>query len=437
MANYRSTSDLKKAVLSKCGEVTDGTSDYDADALTYLNNLYRSILSGGNEFNVSLSEPWSWAISRRPIVLTLLPAITGTTTVTMGSLNVTFASAPVDAFGNSVSVKGWHLKLDSRDEYFIVQSHVAGATAAQIDVPYTEASGAIGSNLYKLDYDVVDDTVVVDSGNQKIDFQEAAGALVATLTLGIYSASAFATHVAAQLTSASGLLTYTGSWDSVQRLFTFSTTASFSLLNASGTNAKVSASGLLGLDQLDFTGASSYTSSYPLNAINRFSAPMQLYRHNSTQFLSSQDQGKVYEIDYDTFIRRYPLTQMVRAIPDRFCVTRLQSNGIATVRFASYVDQPTKVEAFVIPMHRDLQDNTVSVPLLPHQFREALVFGASYYMSLDKSDNRADAHASDCRSKLQALIHHNRKELGLAGNNYAKLIPRPGGVRRKFVTEIT
>lgn len=437
MSNYRNTNDLKKDVLYKCGELTDGTSSYDANASIYLNNLHRSILSGGNEFEVDLSEPWAWAISKRPIVFTLLPPInSGSCTATLGSTAVVFSVAPIDAFGNSISVKGWHLKLDNLDEYYIIQAHDAGSTNAAIDVPYTTTTISTTFNLYKFDYDLVDDSIVIDSKNNKIDFQESGGALVASLVSNLYTPGAFATYVAAQMTAA-GTQTYTGSWDSVQRTFTFSAVSNFTFLNATGANASVSASEVLGFDLLDLGGANTHTSTYPLNAINRIVGPMQLYRKNTVNFVAAQDSGKIYEIDLNTFVRKYPLTQVTQAIPNSYCVLFREKNGIITVRMAGFVDMPTKVEAFAIPLSRDLQDNTVSIPLLPNMFLEALVFGACYYLSLDKSDTRADSYAALCKAKLKALVHHNRKELSLAGNRYGKLIPRPSGARRKFITEVT
>lgn len=437
MSNYRNSNDLKKEILKKSGELQDGTSSYDADALIYLNNIHRSVLSGGNEFEVDLSEPWAWAIGKRPVVFTLMPPInTGSVTVTMADTSVTFSNAPEDYFGNTISVKGWHLKLDNMDEYYVIQAHNAGELIASIDVPFTTASVTTTFNLYKFDYDVIDDSIVVDSTNNKIDFQESSGALVASLVSNLYTPSAFATHVAAQMTAA-GTKTYSGSWDPVQRLFTISASSQFSFLNGSGANAVTSASELLGQDVIDLTGASSYTSTYPLNAVNRIVGPMQIYRRRNTQFLAAEDEGKIYEIDLNTFIRKYPLTQVNRAMPEQFAITQRAKNGITTVRMASYVDQPTKVEAFIIPMSRDLQDNTASIPLLPNMFLEALVFGGAYYICLDKSDTRSEAYAVLCKAKLLALVHHNRKELSLAGKYYGKLIPRRGGVQRKYITEVT
>lgn len=438
MSNYRNTNDLKKEVLKKCGELQDGTSAYDSYALTYLNNLYRNVLSGGNEFNVDLSEPWSWAIVKRPLVITLLPAIsTGSVTATLGSYTVTFSVAPLDTFGNSISVKGWHLKVDNLDEYYIVQAHNAGATTAFIDVAFTETTTTTTFNLYKFDYDLIDDTVVVTTMNQKLDFKEAGGALVATLTPSVYTPAAFATHVATQLTGA-GTQTYTGSWDSVRRVFTFSApTTNFSFLFVTGPNFDISPAGIMGFDLLDMAGAKSYTATYPLNAINRICGPMQEYRRNNTQFLAAPDEGKIYEVDLNTFIRKLPLTQVTRAIPDQFCVLYRQANGITTVRMNAFVLTPTKVEVFVIELHRDLQDNIASIPVMPHMYRDALVFGATHYVMLDKADDRAVQYATLCAAKLKALVHHNRKELSLAGNNYGKLVPRAGQAMRKYITEIS
>src|ERR1043165_2396903 len=102
MANYRSTNDLKLAVLKKCGELLDSTSDYDARAVEYLTAAHQNLLAGGNEFGIDCGEDWAWAKASRPIVLTLqAPYDTGSVTLTAGSTAGTFSIAPTDSLGNS------------------------------------------------------------------------------------------------------------------------------------------------------------------------------------------------------------------------------------------------------------------------------------------------------------------------------------------------
>ena len=49
--NYTSSLDLKNDVLFRTGEATDGTSDFDAAALQYLNRAWQIVWEGGHELD--------------------------------------------------------------------------------------------------------------------------------------------------------------------------------------------------------------------------------------------------------------------------------------------------------------------------------------------------------------------------------------------------
>lgn len=438
MSNYRTGLDLINATLSVSGELVDGTSGYQTDAQDYINLAWKGVLTGGNIFGIDVAEPWTWALAKRPIVLTLVPNIeTLGVTTTQYNFNITFSSAPVDVLGNPISVQGWWINMDDRDEYFRITSHVSGAVAAQIDAPYTEASLLNANcNLVKLDYDLIDDTIVVDNYSNLIDFSEGAGsALLANLTNGTYAPATYATMVASALTAASGaLLTYTGAWNENTRLFTWSAPSTFSLLNVSGANAAITtASATMGLECLDYTGASTYLAVYPLNAINRLTSPMLCYRKANQPWSGPKNEGKIYEISVNTFGREYPLTMMQAGTPEKYCITNVSTTGIVSVRFNSYMYQlPTKVEVGYIPKQRDLQYNSISLPSMPEEHRSYLVDAAAARLMSDKTDSKRTEREAMAKAGLQALTHSHRKDLSLAGINYGKLVARPGQTRRNW-----
>ena len=49
MANFLSTKDLVDGALNRAGELSDGTSDFDDEALKYVNSTYYSVVAGGME----------------------------------------------------------------------------------------------------------------------------------------------------------------------------------------------------------------------------------------------------------------------------------------------------------------------------------------------------------------------------------------------------
>lgn len=145
----QTTSVLKRNALFRAGELIDGTSSYDSKALEYMNQIYRAVLSGGNEFDLELGSPWIWARSEQPGTLVLLPKLTPTVAVVNGSASITF-SAPI-----TPSVQGQWFKVVGLAEVFRIISHTAGSASATIDTAYTDASNAsIASNIYFLEYDL-------------------------------------------------------------------------------------------------------------------------------------------------------------------------------------------------------------------------------------------------------------------------------------------
>lgn len=432
MANFRNTNDLKLQVLDRCGEPINGTSDFESDILRNLNSLYQGLIAGGNEFGIDVDEEWVWAKAPFPLVLTLKPPYeTGSVSLTNGSRAGTFSDAPAE------SQQGRYLKMEAREEYFRIREHTGGNATFELDQPYTEASGTFNFKSIKLEYELADDTIIVDETNNKIDFTDTGGTKVATLNSGVYSPSEYATEVQTRLDAAS-VDTITASFASITRKFTFATDgATFSFLNATGSNVAVNASDEMGLDDEDLTGNITYTSVYPLNAITRFMRPMTVYREfgveerSFRQFSSTNDDGMISEIGFNSMLRDFPLSRIVEGVPNRYAVTS-EEDGIMSVRFNTYVNEDTRVEIEYIPIVKDLKDNAGSIPLVPRAFREYLVFGACYYTMLDKSDNRATGYFQLAQAKLKALVNHNRSDLTAAGINYGRLIPRMSRRRRRF-----
>ena len=155
MANYQFTSDLIDDVLFRVGEPTDGTSDFEAEALRLINRAYRAVWMGGGEFVEGLNEAWLWLKKDPPGVITLLPSITaGTVAVTNNSTSITFSSAP------AASVAGYHFRTDDDDTVYRIASHTGGAAGATLDAPYVfDTNAAATYRLMKLEYTLAADVL--------------------------------------------------------------------------------------------------------------------------------------------------------------------------------------------------------------------------------------------------------------------------------------
>jgi len=102
---------------------------------------------------------------------------------------------------------------------------------------------------------------VVDTTNQKINFDEGGAELTGTVTAGTYTGATLATAIAAALNTAPGkALTYTCTYSSVTGKFTIAAGANFTIRWNTGTLKATDISELVGFeDSANSAGAKSYT----------------------------------------------------------------------------------------------------------------------------------------------------------------------------------
>ena len=226
--------------------------------------------------------------------------------------------------------------------------------------------------------------------------------------------------------SVSTSLNFTCSFNEISRQFTVGTDGTqFSILNATGSNALNSGWDCLGYDKKDFTQALSYVSPNIFNSIQRIVAPITCYRNSTPRFQAPEDSGKIYGIDYNTMLRKYPIMQHYPSVPDKFSIVRWNTNGTIRIRLNTYpLANAFRAEMEYIPIPQDLYDNDASIPLLPRAYREYLTYAAAYYIMLDKSDNRAETYNDLAKKVLASLVNDNRSNKELSSNTFGRLIPR-------------
>ena len=425
------TLDLKRAVLDRASEQSDGTSPYDSRALQYLNEAYQGVISGGSEWGRDISDAWIWAQRKQPIVLVIEPEQTGNVDVVQGQDEITFSQAPPG------SLEGFFFKPDNRETYYRIVQHTAGETSAQLDSEYVEETGTLGFRAMKLEYELADNRIIINNRNNRLDFNEGGANLSVTVTNGSYTPAGFATELQTQL-NATGTQTYTVSYNEVTRKFRFATDGtSLTFLFNSGENSSSSLVDILGLDMVDLDMVTQPTSIYPLNAINRLIAPATMYRvrEGDAFYQAEVDQGKISGISMDTMEELYPLTNMMEGMPERFAIVEERDNGTLVLRFNRYPKQASRVEFRYIPEHRALQDNDSSIPVVPKPYRTFLVYAATQLLMQDKSDSRAQDNFALAQQKLLAMRNDYRAESQQTGKNYGRLIPRRDRIktRRLFI----
>ena len=426
MAQFRSTADVMDLILTNGGEVTSGTSSYETQVLSFLNRVHFTMVAGGTiplgkDTTVEIDEIWPWSRADRPIIMELQPKHdTGTITLTQGSEAGVFSSAP------SASLQGWHIKVEGRPELFKIAQHTAASTAFELDSLYTDESGDLNYEAFKLDYEVLPDVLVIDSGNDKLQFQKAAGTtLTATLTHGVYSPSALATHAAAVITTAASGPTITGSYSAVTRKFSLTSDlagATSFIIVGNGNQADQSAHKTLGFDDETTSSAGTHTSVYALGGICRMIEPFKIHR-------GERGEGSVYGIDAEAFQRGYPLNTVSEGYPDRFCVMKEKADGTIIVRFNRFPQYKTRIEVEHVAVPRDLKDNSSSIPLLPRKHIDVLEDAGTFYLMLLKSDDRMQVYANLVQGKLKAMIAQNRGMQSRTGRDFGQIVSRADMMR--------
>lgn len=417
MAQFRTTSDIKKEVLQKSGETTNGNSPYEEQALTYLNKAQQVLIGGGSIFSLKVDESWTWARAKYPIVLELEPAyFSGTISVLANDTGITFSEAP------SGSIQGWYIQLTDRRTMYRITQHTALETTASLDSSVVDETGTYGFRAFKLDYELAPAYIYIDFSNDKLDFAEVGTTqLTATLTHGSYTPATFIAHVIARLNAVGTTGLYDGSYDPVLKLFTITSTGSggkvLSLLGATGTNRRRSALPLLGLDRMDYTGVLSYESTYILNAISRLIEPFRSFNLN-------YDTQGITCIDPINMDNEYPLGQTSERIPDQFCKVAETNDGTITVRFNAYPQSKTKLLIDWVAQPHDMQDNDASFPVIPRKEIDVLIHAAASMVLFDKEDSKWEMMLKLAGAQLEAMEKKNRSELFRTGKDFGQIIPR-------------
>jgi hypothetical protein len=157
---YVLTTDLVNDALRRASEPIDGTSEYQAEALDYLNKGYSGLATGTLEQSEDTHVPWWWLWSQTPGVITLLPNVGPgiTATVFTTGTSGTFSIPPTDPLAAQISLAGWNIKFQgvssasSAQDVFRIAAHAAGSTNFVLDSPYTGPNATLNFNAFQLEY---------------------------------------------------------------------------------------------------------------------------------------------------------------------------------------------------------------------------------------------------------------------------------------------
>lgn len=386
----QTTSVLKKNALFRAGELVDGTSPYDSKALDYMNQIYRAILSGGNEFDLELGSPWVWARSAQPGTLVLKPKITGTVNVVNGSSTVTFGA------GISPSVAGQWFKVSGRVEVFRISSHTAGASTAVLDTAYTEgAANNLQYEIYFLEYDLpvtIERLIAPMVVNRQQLFEAPLDGLVYQVDLANmninFPLKFLAEEVPQQFAAVSK-----DSFGSMRVRFNSSvgdqTRISFDYIPVyAPLYETILENGTSAVN----VATNTFTTAEPHGLTNGTKVVLDVI--NSGTLPSSLVLEQVYYV--------------VNAASKTFQIST--SVGGAAQAFGTAGTGNISIS---------------NIPIIPPAFSNVLEYGASTYLMIDKNDDRAESFAGLTKSKMAAMINANDREMSQSsGGRIGQMIPR-------------
>lgn len=387
MANFTTVFDLSQSALNRAGELSDGTSPYQAKAIEYLNQINLAIMAGGNEFDVELGEPWSWAKSQYPGVIQLeVPYETGTVSLTFGSTSGSFSVAPTP------SLAGWYLKMTDRPEFFRIATHVAGATAFTLDAAYTDTTGGtLSFRAVKLDYELPDGILRLIGPlkvyrGQSFDGDEE-GAIY-----GI-DESSFNRRYPLHLIE-DGVPTY------------------YCENNESNSGKKririnkiVDVATRVEVDYIPFP-VDLFNYVFEDASVDTGTETITIPNHgiaNGTIVYLENKQGTL-----PAGLSKGQLYYVVGATANTLQLSLTSGGSAVNITGATGGGQH-----FIF-----------NIPVVPREFRPALDYAASFWLMADKNDTRADAFSALTKTKLMAMVNAHRKESNHVTKDRGRLVPR-------------
>lgn len=159
--------------------------------------------------------------------------------------------------------------------------------------------------------------------------------------------------------------------------------------------------------------------------ILRLLNPLKIYENRDLEFLESgSDQGRIYGLDWDSFVEAWPLRDLQNGTPSRFA-TDTRSDTTWVIQFNKYPTNTMQVDFDYVGLQDDLVDSSDDIPLLPREYRNSLECAAAHYLLVDKEEKeKAGYYFNLAKVKLQALHDADFQVDNETGRSFGKLIPR-------------
>lgn len=410
MANYTTTLDLKKGVLHRAGELTDGTSEYEAKVIEYLNRAYQATLSGAAELGLNLGDPWPWAQNKYPKVLNLVPEISSVTaTTTQDSTAITFGAAPPN------NLQDWYIKFEDKPEVYRIASHSGVSTSATLDGAYVSPSATnINTKIFKLEYEL--DSGILRLVSPMITYQSQDYTYYDGGKILMMDESQFkADYPVGSMESGSpDFFSQVYKDENMQVRIRFNRIPNQQArveYNYIPVPAPLTNEGVVEVQSITPSAAPT-GGAYFLNFAGDITASIAFGATAAT---------------IQTAIRTLDGLGAATVTGTLATALTITFNGyygdapLITVSSNTLVNGITPVTLTVA----EVVQGEESIPIVPRDHRICLEYYATYYLMLDKQDSRAAEFRELTRASLLALSKASNQEKILTNPNFANMIPRP------------
>lgn len=129
-------------------------------------------------------------------------------------------------------------------------------------------------------------------------------------------------------------------------------------------------------------------------------------------------------VPYGTLWRNTPLPNTPAGVPSEYA--QLTERDVRFNAFTGSTDTPLRVSYLYFFQPADLTDSPTEEPVVPFPYRRVLSDIVTYWLHLDKNDDRADAAILAAKALLRAMQREHRKRLVVAGR-LGHIYPRSRG----------
>lgn len=143
-----------------------------------------------------------------------------------------------------------------------------------------------------------------------------------------------------------------------------------------------------------------------------------------------QSTNRIMGLSPERFDELNPATGLTSGIPTHFS---LEDENRIRFNTGGRIDgQAMRIDYRYRPHVDLLEDTTLSIPLVPVQWRHVLCDMALTYLFLDKNDDRSNATALGARTNLGGMLKENRRRLTKIDASAGHITPRLAGLKTKL-----